>query len=57
MGYSICMVMKCESQNRETKTNEQEIDKLSLHDTIISQNEKKSKWGMHCIFWKEILYS
>ena len=57
MGYSICMVMKGESQNRETKTDDKEIAKLSLHGIIINQNEKKSKWGLRCIFWKEIRYS
>jgi hypothetical protein len=57
MGDSIRMVMKCKSQDGQRKPYEQEIDKLSPHGTIINQNEKKSKWGMHCISWKERLYS
>jgi len=31
MGNSICMVMKCKSQNREEKANEKEMDKFSVH--------------------------
>jgi hypothetical protein len=31
MGDSICMVMKCKSQDGERKTNQQEIDKFSIH--------------------------
>jgi hypothetical protein len=31
MGNSIRMVMKCKSQNRERKANEQEINKLFIH--------------------------
>jgi len=30
-GNSIWMVMKCESQNGEAKTNKQEMDKFSVH--------------------------
>jgi hypothetical protein len=31
MGNSIRMVVKCKSQNRERKANDQEIDKFSFH--------------------------
>jgi hypothetical protein len=31
MGNSIRMVMKCKSQDRERKANEQEVGKFSIH--------------------------
>ena len=57
MGDSIRMVMKCKSQDGERKAYEQEIDRSSLHNTLINQLVKKSKWGRHRIFWQDMLYS
>lgn len=33
MGSSICMIMECKSQDRERKTNEEEIGKLFTHQS------------------------
>ncbi len=44
MSNSILMMMKCKSQNRERKANEQEIDKFSIHQANnANQYVKKSK--------------
>jgi hypothetical protein len=51
------MMVECKPQDEEGEANEQEADKPSLHNTAIYPLEKKSQWGIHCIFWQDMLYS
>jgi hypothetical protein len=51
------MIMERKSQDRERKADEQEIDKLSVHQlSYLPNNVRRSKWGIHCIFSQSILY-
>ena len=54
MGNSVFMMMERKPHNKEGEANEQEADNFSFHNTAIYPHGKKSQWGIHCIFWKEI---
>jgi hypothetical protein len=57
MGDSVFMMVEYKPHDEEREADEQEVDKFSLHNTAIYPHGKKSQWGIHCIFWQDMLYS
>jgi hypothetical protein len=52
MASSILMIMKCRSQERERKANEEEIDKSSVHQANNLPTMQRKVNGVYTVFLK-----